>query len=118
CSYAPYHERAQSLLSPVELSPHAPKSYIALLHSDRPTRRPDAAGQSRSGSRKCGPGPSAPAGSVTAACHPPSSRRTRRETTFHGGVASAEGTPTATRLDGLFAPQAQREPHSAFHELA
>src|SRR2546425_2819543 len=46
------------------------------------------------------------------------SRCTQRETTFFGGVASAEGTPTATRLDGLFAPEAQRKPDSALRELA
>src|SRR5256885_9206289 len=46
------------------------------------------------------------------------SRFKRRETTFHGGVASAKGTPTATRLDGLFAPQAQRKPDSPLRELA
>src|SRR2546428_5152745 len=48
----------------------------------------------------------------------PAAHRTRRETTLCGGVANAEGTPTETRIDGLFAPQAEREPDSAFLELA
>src|SRR2546430_16752210 len=48
----------------------------------------------------------------------PAAHRTRGETTLCGGVAHAEGTPTETRIDGLFAPQAEREPDSAFLELA
>src|SRR5881628_1449971 len=48
----------------------------------------------------------------------PAAHRTRRETALCGGVAHAEGTPTETRIDGLFAPQAEREPDSAFLELA
>src|SRR5256886_11141880 len=48
----------------------------------------------------------------------PAAHRTRGETTLRGGVASAEGTPTETRIDGLFAPQAEREPDSALLELA
>src|SRR5206468_8555920 len=42
----------------------------------------------------------------------------RGETTLCGGVAHAEGTPTETRIDGLFAPQAEREPDPAFLQLA
>src|SRR2546426_1172779 len=48
----------------------------------------------------------------------PAAHRTRRETTLCRGVANAEGTPTETRIDGLFAPQAEREPDSALLELA
>src|SRR5438445_13842044 len=48
----------------------------------------------------------------------PAAHRTRRETTLCRGVAIAEGTPTETRIDGLFAPEAEREPDSALLELA
>src|SRR5438445_12245489 len=48
----------------------------------------------------------------------PAAHRTRGETTLCGGVAHAEGTPTETTIDGVFAPQAQREPDTAFLELA
>src|SRR5712691_3856866 len=50
---------------PRRRSPPAPKNYIRPLHRDGPARRPDAPGQSRRGSRKCGPDPSGLAGSVT-----------------------------------------------------
>src|SRR2546422_8638725 len=43
----------------------------------------------------------------------PAAHRTRGETTLCGGVAMSEGTPAATRNDGLFLPEAERDPESA-----
>src|SRR3989442_7083137 len=99
-------------------SPPAPKNYIRPLHRDGPARRPDAPGQSLRGSRKCGPDSSGLAGSVTVSRPNARGSSYAKETTLCGGVANAEGTPTETRIDGLFAPQAEREPDSALLELA
>src|SRR5207244_8289258 len=103
---------------PRRRSPPAPKNYIWPLHRDGPTRRPDAPGNPFVDPGNAGPILLASQAASRCRDRTPAAHRTRGETTLCGGVASAEGTPTETRIDGLFAPQAEREPDSALLELA